>query len=242
MKDPRSFLIFPLDVPSYKEAISLVKTLGSHVGMFKIGLELFIAEGPNILNNIRNICDAGIFLDLKLHDIPTTMTRAIKAALNYQPDFITVHCEQGNGFLKIPELASSTTKLLGITVLTSISPHDLEKMGYLKEYCENLVNLAILRGKIAIDAGCHGLVCSAHEVGKMKKEINKELIVVTPGIRPAWTIMDTDDQSRIMTPALAISKGADHIVVGRPIRDAEDPATAAKKVVEEIKQALLLLQ
>jgi len=241
MKDPRSLLIFPLDVPSYNEAMGFVKTLGNYVGMFKVGLELFVAEGPNILKDIRNTCDAGIFLDLKLHDIPATMTRAIKVALNYKPDFITVHCEQGGGFLKIPELASSTTKLLGITVLTSISPHDIEKMGYLKEYYENLADLAILKGKIAVDAGCHGLVCSAHEVEKIKKEIHEKLTLITPGIRPAWTLMNTDDQFRVMTPALAISKGADYIVVGRPIRDAEDPAIAAKKVVEEIKQALISL-
>ena len=242
MKDPKNLLIFPLDVPSYKEAISLVKTLGNCVGMFKVGLELFVAEGPNILKEIRNTCDAGIFLDLKLHDIPATMTNAIKVALNYKPDFITVHCEQGDGFLKIPELASSTTKLLGITILTSISPHDIERMGYSRKYYENLTNLAILKGKIAIDAGCHGLVCSAHEVEKIKKEIDKKLIVITPGIRPAWTIMNTDDQIRVMTPALAISKGADYIVVGRPIRDAENPVIAAQKVVEEIRQALIPLQ
>ena len=242
MKDPRKLLIFPLDVPSYKEAMSLVKILGNHVGIFKVGLELFVAEGPGILKDIRNTCDAGIFLDLKLHDIPATITSAIKAALNYKPDFITVHCEQGNGFLKIPELASSATKLLGITVLTSISPHDIEKMGYSKKYYEDLTNLAVLKGRIAMEAGCHGLVCSPHEVEKIKKEIDKKLIVITPGIRPAWTVMNTDDQFRVMTPALAISKGSDHIVVGRPIRDAEDPVIAAKKVVEEIRQALISLQ
>lgn len=242
MKDPKRFLIFPLDVPSYNEAMRFVKILGNYVGIFKIGLELFVAEGPNIIKDIRNTCNAGIFLDLKLHDIPATMTNAIKVALKYKPDFITVHCEQGNGFLKIPELTSSATKLLGITVLTSISPNDIKNMGYLKKYYDNLANLAILKGKIAIDAGCHGLVCSAHEVDKIKKEIDEKLIIITPGIRPAWTIMNTDDQFRVMTPALAISKGADHIVVGRPIRDAEDPVSAAKKVVEEIKQAIVSLQ
>ena len=145
MKDPKRFLIFPLDVPSYNEAMKFVKILGNYIGIFKIGLELFVAEGPNIIKDIRNTCNAGIFLDLKLHDIPATMTNAIKVALKYKPDFITVHCEQGNGFLKIPELTSSATKLLGITVLTSISPNDIKNMGYLKKYYDNLANLAILK-------------------------------------------------------------------------------------------------
>jgi orotidine-5'-phosphate decarboxylase len=238
-KVPRDYIIFPLDVPDRSLALSYVKRLKEHVGLFKVGLELFISEGPSILAEIREITTAGIFLDLKLHDIPETMRRAFMAALAHRPQFVTVHCDEGGGFLKPMEGSDSgNTQILAVTLLTSLNQAKLNALGYAGTYAEDLSALVLLRARIAREAGCHGVVCSGHEVARIKAELGKDLIAVTPGIRPAWSLVQRDDQKRIVTPADAVRAGADYIVVGRPIRDAADPAVAAKKVADEIASAL----
>ena len=118
MKPPKDYIIFPLDIPTADQALSYVNQLAEHVGLFKVGLELFISEGPDLLKEIKQAGSAGIFLDLKLHDIPATMQRALKAAARHRPEFITVHCDEGGGFLKDALEGNSVTKILGITVLT----------------------------------------------------------------------------------------------------------------------------
>jgi orotidine-5'-phosphate decarboxylase len=232
-------IIFPLDLPDYDKAMSYVDMLKGHVGLFKVGLELFISEGPRVLKAIRDAGDVGIFLDLKLHDIPATVKRALLAAFRHQPEFVTVHCDEGHGILKdIAEDNTSNTKILGITVLTSLGERQLKESGYAREFAEDVSALVVLKARTAKAAGCHGVVCSGREVKMVKREVGNGLIAVCPGIRPAWSVVDKDDQRRIITPGLAVKNGADYIVVGRPIRDARDPCDAAKRVAEEIESVL----
>jgi orotidine-5'-phosphate decarboxylase len=238
-KVPKDYIIFPLDVPDRASALTYVNRLKDHVGLFKVGLELFISEGPSILAAIREITPAGIFLDLKLHDIPETMRRAFTAASAHRPELVTVHCDEGGGFLKpIAGSDPGDTQILAVTLLTSLNQAKLKALGYAGTYVEDLSALVLLRARIAMEAGCDGVVCSGHEVARIKAELGKDLIAVTPGIRPAWSLVQKDDQKRIVTPADAVKAGADYIVVGRPIRDAADPAGAAEKVADEIASAL----
>ena len=239
MKKPKDYIVFPLDFSDKRKALSYVDVLKDHVGIFKVGLELFVAQGPEILKEIRNRTGAGIFLDLKLHDIPATVKRAFLAASAYHPHFVTVHCDEGEEVLKdVAQSNQGNTKILAITVLTSLDRRKLEALGYNRRYAEDLSALVLLKARLAMEAGCHGIVCSGHEVSMVKREVGQDLIVVTPGIRPAWSMVDKDDQKRIVTPAQAIRAGADYIVIGRPIRDAADPRKAAAMTAEEIKSAL----
>jgi orotidine-5'-phosphate decarboxylase len=238
MKPGKDYIIFPLDVSTYDEAMKYVTLLKDSVGLFKVGLELFASQGPAILIGIREITNAKVFLDLKLHDIPETMRRAFLAATQYGPEFISVHCDQGDGFLKdVADNNPGHTKILAITLLTSLTGKDLSRLGFMGEYVKDLSRLVLLRARIAKEAGCHGIVCSGHEVALIKKELG-EIIALTPGIRPDWSVVSRDDQQRIVTPASAVKNGADYIVVGRPIRDAADPREAAKRVAEEIESVL----
>jgi orotidine-5'-phosphate decarboxylase len=239
MRQPKDYIIFPLDVPNYEKAMGLVETLKTDVGLFKVGLELFISEGPKILDSIRRSGPAGIFLDLKLHDIPATVQRAFMAASKYRPQFVTIHCDEGDGVLRrVAEENPGNTKILAVTVLTSLDQKKVKHLGYANKYADDISELALLKAKMAKEAGCHGVVCSGFEVSRIKKELGTELIAVIPGIRPAWSLVDKDDQKRIVTPADAVKNGADYIVVGRPIRDTNDPKDAAKRVAGEIASAL----
>jgi orotidine-5'-phosphate decarboxylase len=238
MKSGKDYIIFPLDLSSYDETMKYVTLLKDSVGLFKVGLELFASQGPAILIGIREITDAKVFLDLKLHDIPETMRRAFLAASQYGPEFISVHCDQGEDFLKdVAEKNPGQTKILAITLLTSLNSKNLARLGFVDEYVKNLSRLVLLRARIAKEAGCHGIVCSGHEVALVKEELG-DMIALVPGIRPEWSVVSKDDQKRIVTPASAVKNGADYIVVGRPIRDAKDPRDAAKRVAGEIESAL----
>lgn len=234
MLEPKDRIIFPLDVPDYETAMPLVEKLTGRVGLFKVGLELFIAEGPRIVEAVNNAGDTGVFLDLKLHDIPATVTRAFETAARLKPVFITVHCEQGDGFLNPVSTKFPGTKILGITLLTSLDGGHLQKLGLRAEYVNDLSSLAVVRALIAKEAGCGGVVCSGLEATTIRKAIGPEMAIVTPGIRPRWSLVEGDDQKRIVTPGKAVHNGADYIVVGRPIRDAGDPAEAARRVADEI--------
>ncbi len=233
MKKPKDYIIFPLDFSEYDEVIRYVNLLKDAVGVFKIGLELFISQGPTILNAIRDICDNKIFLDLKLHDIPETVKRALKAALQYNPDFITVHPELPEEAFK--GIKKGKTKILAVTLLTSIDKDMAKRFGY--RYSD-IKRLVLLRAEWAKKIGCHGVVCSGREVSRIKKEFGKRFLTVVPAVRPSWAIRK-DDQKRIVTPKDAILSGADYIVCGRPIRESKDPLSSAMKIAEEIKEALL---
>ena len=229
-------LIFALDVPSRKEAEKYVCLLGETVGWFKIGLELFIKEGPDILEIVKQNSSASIFLDLKLHDIPATVSSALRSAAAHDVKLITVHGSDGKSILKTASEAKDLgLEVLAVTVLTSVSESDLGDLGY--KASVSLKQLVLDRASLAEESGCAGVVCSGEEVALIKKSCGKNFKAVVPGIRPVWADVKKDDQSRIVTPKVAISDGADLIVVGRPIRDAEEPSLAAQKIVDEIKSA-----
>lgn len=235
---PHERIIFPLDVPSLDEAKKYIHLLKDHVGVFKVGLELFVSEGPNVLKVIRDETHAKIFLDLKFHDIPETVRRAQKATNVHGADFITVHCDEGTNLLKaVVGSAKDKTRVLGITVLTSLSKEDLIASG-LKKELQDPLKLALHRAEIAEKSGCAGVVCSGKEVKAIKEKFLNDFIVAVPGVRPSWSKISNDDQSRITTPYEAINNGADYIVVGRPIRNADNPLEAAKKIAAEIAKAL----
>jgi orotidine-5'-phosphate decarboxylase len=238
LKDPKSRLIFALDVPSLDEAVSFVQKLDGSVGMFKVGLELFIKEGPTVLAAIKDHSDAEIFLDLKLHDISITVERSIKSLLKYPVRFLTVHCSGGETMLKaaVRGAGDSGVQILGVTVLTSLGPDDhREELGYRNGL--TLKDLAVARAEIAAKAGCAGVVCSGLEVAAIRENF-QDLKTVVPGIRQSESDLGGNDQQRVMTPKKAIQSGADYLVVGRPIRDAADPKAAAQKIVQGISEAL----
>lgn len=231
--DPRDRLIFALDVDSTTEAESLVRLLAPAVGVFKVGLELFLAQGPAVLAEIKRAGARHIFLDMKLHDIPATMRAAAKAAAAHGVDLLTCHCDQADIFTG---LDLGRTRLLGITVLTSLGAEDLAGMGYAGELADPQA-LVLRRARLALAAGCAGVVCSGAEAAAVRAALGAEALVVCPGIRPAAGAA-ADDQKRVVTPEMAIAAGASHIVVGRPIRKAGDPVRAAREVVEGIKAGL----
>lgn len=238
MKHPNDYIIFPLDVSSAKEAKHYIGLLSEHVGMFKVGLELFMSSGPEIIKMIKDMSPAGIFLDLKLHDIPETVKRAMEIIARLGVNFTTVHCGETAEMLKAAVAGSSgKTKVLGVTVLTSVSASDIKKAGFDSHYFD-ITKLILKRAETARDSGCSGIVCSGLEAKLIKNRFGKEFLAVTPGIRPAWSLEEKDDQKRVSTPASAVKNGADYLVIGRPIRDAKDPVAAAIKTAEEIESAL----
>ncbi len=229
-------LIFPLDVPNFTEARRWVRCLGKLVGVFKVGLELFIAEGPAVLQMIREESPADIFLDLKLHDIPHTMHRAAHAASLLGVDILTVHMLAGREAVRrCVEAVEGGTKVFGVTVLTSHTRADLMEIGYSPELSRDIKEAVLRLTNLAYRAGCHGVVCSAKEVAAVK-EAFPHLYTIVPGIRPEWA-RDPQDQVRIATPYEAILSGADYLVIGRPIREAKEPRAAVEKVLEEMTKA-----
>ena len=237
MKQGKDYLIFPLDVSTPGQARELVSLLHLHVGMFKIGLELFIRTGPDLVRWIAGHSDCGIFLDLKLHDIPATVERAMRGVADLSVALATVHCGDSRAMLEAAVAGSGgRVGVLGVTVLTSVGASDLRMAGYGDAMAEDLSRLVVHKAAMAKDAGCSGVVCSGREVELIKGRFGASFLAVTPGIRPHWSVGAKDDQKRIVTPAMAVAKGADYLVVGRPIRDADDPAEAARRIAREIDE------
>ncbi len=240
-KSLKDYIAFPLDVSSEAEALEYVKLLDEYVGVFKIGLELFMEQGPAMVRKIRNHTQADIFLDMKFHDICATVERAMRAAAGLGIDFITVHgaCS-ANTLQGAAKAAGKNLKVLGVTVLTDNDGADIQSDGFKKDFSETPEKLVLLRAGKIHDAGCAGVVCSGREVKAIKSILGPSFLAVTPGIRPSWSLkaQNQDDQKRITTPGQAISQGSDLLVIGRPIRDAADPEKAAQMVTEEIQTAL----
>jgi len=237
MKKSQDYLIFPLDVATIEDARHYVSLLRDHVGMFKVGLELFIKTGPDIIREIqKQVADVPIFLDLKLHDIPETVYRAMKGMASLGITYATVHCGESQQMLEAAVRgAAGKVHLLGVTVLTSVSGSDIRSAGYVQELADDVTQLVLKKARMAKSAGLAGVICSGHEAAQIKKACGASFLAVTPGIRPAWEIRASDDQARVMTPARAIQNGSDFLVIGRPIRDAEDPRLAAQQVLKEIE-------
>ena len=231
-------LIFPLDVAGLKEARRWVRKLKDLVGVFKVGLELFVSEGPQVLEMIREETGAYIFLDLKLHDIPATMQKAARQASLAGADLLTVHMLAGRQAVrKTVEAVEGGCKVFGVTILTSHTRADLMEIGYSPELSRDLTGAVLRLSGLAYRAGCHGVVCSGKEVGAVK-EAFRHLKTIVPGVRPSWAA-DPQDQVRVTTPKEAILAGADYLVIGRPIREARDPREAAGKILAEMEEAFL---
>ena len=239
MKQAKDYIIFPLDVPTEKAAKAYVELLSGSVGMFKVGLELFIRSGPGLIDFIKSSGNSDVFLDLKLHDIPETVFRAMEGIAGLGVTFATVHCGETPRML---EAAVSGAKgkvgVLGVTVLTSVASEDIKAAGFRKPFYEDLTRLVIERADMAKAAGCTGIVCSGREVKMIKKTLGRDFIAVTPGIRPVWDDIKTHDQKRVVTPAIAVKNGSDYLVIGRPIRDASNPKEAVLRIVKEIEAVL----
>jgi orotidine-5'-phosphate decarboxylase len=232
MLDPRDRLIVALDVSSAEHARRVVQNLGEAVATYKVGKQLFTAEGPGI---VCDLVSSGrkVFLDLKFHDIPNTVAAAVRAAAELRVSMLTVHASGGSKMLKAAVEAAnqSATKpmILGVTVLTSLSDADLHEIGV----SGNVLSQVLRLGSLARSAGCQGLVASAHEARELRRELGYGFEIVTPGVRPVGAAIG--DQARVLTPAEAIAAGATRIVVGRPVVEAADPARAAREMFDEIE-------
>jgi len=235
---PKDRIIFALDVPTTDDAVRFVDLLKDHIGVFKIGLELFVAEGPKVVAAVRERTGGrGVFLDMKFHDIPATVRGAMRSASTLGAEFVTVHCDEGSGLLKaVVEGNTGETKVLGVTVLTSLSAKDMHEVGIDARKYKTPADLVLRRAKLAEEAGCAGVVCSGQEASVVRKECGPDFIIVTPGIRGPND--PVGDQKRVATPYDAVARGADYIVVGRPIREAPDPVEAASVIAGEIERAL----
>ncbi len=239
MKKGKDRIVFPLDVPTAADAKNLVSRLRGHVGMFKVGLELFISSGPALVDWLTNSAGVAVFLDLKLHDIPTTVERAMACIAAMGVNLATVHCGESLSMLEAAVRGSrGKVDVLGVTLLTSVSSEDLREAGYRGELADDSRQMVMFKAEMARAAGCAGVVCSGLEAADIKSRLGAGFLAVTPGIRPDWGSGAADDQRRVVTPAMAVARGADYIVVGRPIRDADDPVAAAQRIGEEIDATL----
>jgi len=231
-------LVLALDVDDFKKAEGLVGKLSDYVGVFKVGSQLFTAEGTKVINMI-NERRGKVFLDLKFHDIPNTVARAAEVATKLGVYIFNVHTSGGYEMMKA--VAEATEKIslalgirkpliLGVTLLTSINQEILEKeIGIKKRLKDQVVHLA----KLAKTAGLDGVVASSWEIKEIRKACGEDFVILTPGIRP--TGKSSDDQKRVMTPREAIKLGSDFLVIGRPIRNASNPVEAAKEILREME-------
>lgn len=227
----RERIIVALDVPDYAALIALLDQLGPAPGFYKVGLELFVAEGARAIEAVK-ARGARVFLDLKLHDIPETVGRAVGSARRLGVDLLTVHTAGGHEMMaRAAQAAEGALALLGVTVLTSFGENDLLADGHR----DPLPDVVGRRARMARAAGLPGLVCSAQEVASLRAT-DADVLLVVPGIRPAGA--GVGDQKRVGTPRSAIAAGADYLVVGRPVRDAADPAAAFAALEAEVNAAL----
>lgn len=228
-------IIIALDVETKEQGLALVREL-SEARLFKVGLELFTAEGPGLLAEIQAL-GRDVFLDLKLHDIPNTVAEAVRVGIRHGAHMMTIHASGGEEMMaKAADVARAEAAkrgkpkphLLGVTILTSLRNEELSAIGMIPDTAVQVARLA----RLAKKAGMDGVVCSAQEIGLVRNEVGPELLIVTPGIRPAWAA--AQDQKRIMTPAEAMAKGSNYLVIGRPITQAPSPREAFAKIVAEL--------
>jgi len=225
-------IIVALDAPDTAAAVKLADALGDAALWVKIGLQLFTAEGPDI---VRLMKDRGykVFLDLKFHDIPNTAREAVHSAVKLGADMSTIHLSGGQRMIReaVEAAADSPLLVLGVTVLTSFDEAELHGIGVNKTPAEQVENLVALGTSV----GLRGVVCSPHEIAVLRARFGKALTIVTPGVRPAGA--SANDQQRVMTPEDAIKAGASYLVIGRPITGAPSPREAALQIAEEVASA-----
>ncbi len=234
--NPKDRLIVALDVDSEEKAVELVEKLKNDVRFFKVGFELFSSCGPSIIKRIKET-DSDIFLDLKFHDIPNTVSKAAVSVARLGVYMFNVHGLGGYEMMKktaedveeeAQRLGIEKPKVIAVTVLTSMDEDSLKKVGINESIKDEVLKLA----RMAKDAGLDGVVASSVEAKMIRKELGKEFLIITPGVRPAGTA--AQDQKRVATPGSAIKDGASFIVVGRPITEAKDPAAAAREIIKEM--------
>lgn len=224
-------LIVALDLPTLAEAEALVDRLGDGISHVKVGLELYLAHGPGAVHAFTRR-GLQVMLDLKLHDIDATVARATARVADLGAGLLTIHTGGGPSMMVAAARAilasGSDMRLLGVTVLTSMSDSDLQRVGLDRSVKDTVA----MRAKLALDCGVHGVVASPLEAAAIRASSPSDFLIVTPGVRPAGA--GSADQKRVATPAAARNAGADYIVVGRPIRDAEDPAASARAILSEL--------
>jgi orotidine-5'-phosphate decarboxylase len=232
MYDPRQRLIVALDVSSSSAAQKIVAAVGDSAFCYKVGMQLYTAEGPRVVHDLV-ASGRKVFLDLKYHDIPNTVTAAVREAAGLGVSMLTIHAWGGGKMMRAAIEAArdgnAALMVLAVTVLTSLDDNDLDKLGVHGRVQDQVLRLAAL----ALADGCHGVVASAQEAAALRNELAGDFAIVTPGVRPAGT--EPGDQARVVTPAEAIAAGATHIVVGRPITGAADPASEARAILGQIR-------
>ena len=226
-------IIVPLDVPTREASRQLIDRLGGTIGFFKVGSQLFTATGPAVIEDIK-ASGSKVFLDLKFHDIPNTVRKAVEIACAMGVDMLTIHLSGGRAMCEAAVGAKGTAKtlILGVTVLTSLNDESIAEVGFKAPVRDQVLLLAGL----AKDVGIAGLVTSPLELAAIQNRFGTLFVTVVPGIRPGWS--EVGDQARTMTPREALGAGAHYLVIGRPITAAPDPLEAAKRVVEELESSL----
>jgi orotidine-5'-phosphate decarboxylase len=236
-KEAKDFLIVSLDVPSIEKSLVVVEELGDLVDFYKVGLELFSRIGPKIIDILKKR-EKKVFLDLKLHDIPNTVSGAVNAAIDMEVDILTIHTLGGFEMMEAAQKAvwnkkSEKPVILGVTILTSLDEAFLQDvLGIEKTLKEEILDLA----SIAKSAGLRGVVASAEEVSLIKERCGRDFLIATPGIR--LEEIGKEDQKRISTPLEAIVNGSDYLIVGRPIIKAQNIRNAAEEIIREIEDGL----
>lgn len=218
-----------LDMDEGDEAVRLAGEIGLHVAALKIGSQLFTRHGPELVRRITGL-GGRVFLDLKYHDIPNTVAAAVRGAARMGVSWLTVHASGGSEMIRAAKDAAGDSRILAVTVLTSLDKKAISEIGYSGEVRDHVMNLAAMARR----AGADGIVCSALEVRSLRTAMDDDCVLVTPGIRPSGSSMD--DQARVATPAQAVADGADYLVVGRPIVNAPDRKRAVELILEEIRQ------
>jgi orotidine-5'-phosphate decarboxylase len=226
----KSPIILALDVDDIDAAYSLIERTLNDVSIYKLGLEFYLAHGKAGVREIsKRFPDIDIFLDLKLHDIPNTVSGAASSVSALEPRFLTVHAAGGGAMIRAAVSALPKTSITAVTVLTSLDQGELSELGLPRDP----QSLALTLGRRAVEYGARSIVCSPHETALIRKELGAEVTIITPGVRPLGS--EKGDQSRVMSPRDAISQGANFVVIGRPITQASDPSAAAA----EIRSSLL---
>lgn len=219
-----------LDAPDLETAARWAGLVTPHVSTVKVGLELYLRYGPDVIASVRGASGVQVFLDLKLHDIPNTVSGAARAVARLRPSILTVHAAGGPAMIKAAVEAAPHTQIAAVTVLTSLDDADLDRIGIAGPAHDAVRRLSVL----SVSAGATALVCSPHEVAAVRAEVGDDITLITPGVRPAGA--DSQDQARVATPEQAFADGADLLVIGRPITGAPDPGAAAAAIAASLRR------
>ncbi|MFM2103285.1 MAG: hypothetical protein RL740_372 [Actinomycetota bacterium] len=223
-------IILAVDTDDLEIAKRWVSITNPYIGVFKLGLEFFIKFGQAGVKAVQAETEKPLFLDLKLHDIPNTVSKSALQVADLAPMFLTVHASGGRAMINAAAQSLPATKITAVTVLTSLDSEDLKEVGMGKD----AQDLAIQLAKLSVSAGAKAIVCSPKEISQIRNAVGDQVLIITPGVRPSGTL-SSDDQKRTMDPKTAIAEGADYLVIGRPITKAADISHAAKMILQEMK-------